>query len=203
MNILFTLLFFLCAFLLFCANPENFLSALLSGASKSASVCVSLISTYTVWLGLMQVWEDSGLTKKISTLLKPISKKIFYTDDDATLNAVCMNLSVNMLGISGAATPYGIQAAALLNKSPKADYANALFFILNATSLQLFPTSIIGVRVAMQSAAPNSVVLPIILTSAFSTALGVLLCVVFIKKTPSMRTETASLFAKTQGAGTQ
>lgn len=200
MNIVFTSLFLLCAFLLLCANPTTFLSALLDGASKSATVCVSLIATYSVWLGLMQVWEDSGLSQKLSKLLRPITRKLFATDDSETLDAVCMNLSVNLLGISGAATPYGIKAAQLLDKSPYPEYASALFFVLNATSLQIFPTSIIAVRVAMHSLSPNDVVLPMMLSSAFSTLLGAILSCLLIPKTDKKPAFLSTKPTKNKGA---
>ena len=180
MNILFSLLFFLCAFLLLCTAPERFLSALLEGAGKGASVSVSLIATYCVWLGLMQVWKDSGVSKGISKLLKPLAKKIFQTDDEEALSAISMNLSVNLLGISGAATPYGIQAAQRLDKTENAEYSSAMLFVLNATSLQLIPTSIIAVRVALQSQAPNDIVIPTVLATLLSTLLGVVLTKLFI-----------------------
>ena len=176
MNAIFTAIFIFSALLLLCNAPNDFLSALLNGSSKSAGICVSLLATYAVWLGLMQVWEDSGICKAVSKALKPLCKKLFKTDDDATLNAISMNLSANTLGISGAATPYGIRACQLLNSSPNAEYSSCMFFVLNATSIQLLPTSIIGVRVSMLSASPYDVVLPILITSVFSTLLATCLC---------------------------
>ena len=181
MNTLFTLLFLVSAFLLLCLSPETFLSALLDGAGKGATVCASLIATYSVWLGLMRVWEDSGVARGISKFLKPLAKKLFKTEDDEALQAISMNLSVNLLGISGAATPYGIKAANLLDKTENAEYSSAMLFVLNATSLQLIPTSIIAVRVAMHSATPNDIVIPTVLATLFSTVIGILLTKLFIK----------------------
>ena len=201
MNTLFTVIFLIAAFFMLCSSPENFLSALLDGAQKSATVSVSLLSSYAVWLGVMQIWEDSGLTEALSKRLKPLAKKIFKTDDTETLNAVCMNLSVNLLGISGAGTAYGIKAAKLLDKSPEAEYASSLFFVLNATSIQLFPTSLIAMRISMQSATPNDIVLPILLTSLFSTLLGVLLTQIFIRKNARSSFSFKRKRVETQGAG--
>ncbi len=175
MNILFSCIFLSSTLILLCISPENFLVALLEGASRSGTICISLLATYSVWLGLMKVWEDSGVSRGISRLLKPIAKKLFKTDDPQTLDAVSMNMSVNLLGISGAATPYGIKAAQLLDKSPHAEYASSMLFVLNATSIQLIPTSIIGVRVAMQSVSPTDIVIPTLITTAFSTILALVL----------------------------
>ena len=122
MNILFVTVFILSSIILLFISPDTFLSALLDGSSKSATLCLSLLATYSVWLGLMQVWEDSGVSRAVSRLLKPVAKKLFKTDDEETLNALAMNASVNLLGISGAATPYGIRAAQLLDRAPNAEH---------------------------------------------------------------------------------
>ena len=182
MNIVFSLVFILSAVILLFINPNAFLSTLLQGASKSASLCVSLLATYAVWLGLMRVWEDSGVSRRLSKLLTPVCSKLFATNDQAALNAACMNLSVNLLGISGAATPYGVRAATLLNDSPQADYSLCMLFVLNATSLQLIPTSMIGVRTALGSNAPADLVLPTVIASVLTTLLGVALVRVFLYK---------------------
>lgn len=172
MNILFTAVFLLCTAMLLFTAPNAFLSTMLDGAGKSATLCLSLLATYAVWMGLMRVWEDSGVARGASKLLRPVAKKLFHTDDEETLGAICMNLSVNLLGISGAATPYGVKAANLLDKTPDAEYASAMFFVLNATSLQIFPASIVAMLTSLHSANPTSVILPTLLTSLFSTLLG-------------------------------
>lgn len=206
MNTLFTLVFFISTFLLLCTSPEAFLAALLDGAGKGATVSISLIATYSVWLGLMRVWEDSGVSRGVSKLVKPVAKRLFKTNDEEALHAISMNLSVNLLGISGAATPYGIKAAKLLDKTENAEYASAMLFVLNATSLQLLPTSIIAVRVAMGSAAPNNIVIPTLLATLLSTLLGVVLTKTFIRpKTSVLYAAPSVTFTpkkqKTRGAG--
>ena len=175
MNALFSIVFLLGVVLLLFIAPENFLPTLIDGASKSAALCLSLIATYAVWLGLMNVWKDSGITRALSRFLRPVTRKLFKTSDEQTLDAVCMNLSVNLLGISGAATAYGIKAANLLDQSSEAEYDSCMLFVLSATSLQLLPTSIIGARTALGSANPADIVLPTLIATLFSTLLGALL----------------------------
>lgn len=202
MNVLFAIIFLIATLILLILSPESFLSTLLDGVSKSASLCVSLLATYAVWLGLMKVWEDSGVSRGVSRLLKPLAKKLFKTDDLQTLDAVCMNLSVNLLGISGAATPYGMKAAQLLDKSDEAEYASSMLFVLNATSIQLIPTSIIGVRVALHSASPMDILLPTLITTVFSTAVGVLLTRLLIPpKSKKKRARVGVRLQKIRGAG--
>ncbi len=209
MNALFFAVFTICTLSLLLFSPENFLSAMLDGAGRAATLSLSLIATYAVWMGLMRLWEDSGVARGVSRLLKPMVRRLLKTDDDKALSAVCMNLSVNMLGISGAATPYGVKAAALLHETENAEYASAVFFALNATSLQLLPSSLVAVRVAMQSANPTDIILPTLLATVFSTVLGVSCTALGYRRKAAKRkgTRHAALFAeknrKSRGACTR
>ncbi len=199
MNALFSTVFILASALLLFVNPNDFLPALLDGTSKSATLCLSLIATYSIWLGLMEVWKKSGITHLFSRLLKPFAKKLFKTRDAETLNALCMNLSVNLLGVSGAGTPYGIQTAKLLDKTENAEYDSAMLFVLNATSLQLIPTSIISIRVALSSSAPTDIVLPTLITTVFSSVLGAVLTRLLIPPKREKRISPAPLLKKARG----
>ena len=209
MNAIFLGLFLAASVCLLIVNPDIFLPTVLDSATDSATLCVSLLASYAVWMGLMQVWKDSGVTKGFSRLLRPLSKRLFRTNDEETLQAISANLACNMLGIGGAATPYGIRAAQLMDKSKHAEYSSAMFFALNATSIQLLPTSVIGIRASMGSGAPADIVLPTLITTAVSTFLACFLTWIFLrprcKKNPKKQRHTSSLFPITsslnRGAG--
>ncbi len=201
MNILFVSVFILSSFFILCRAPAEFLEAMLDGGTKAASTCVALIATYSVWMGLIRVWEDSGVARGVAKLIKPLAKKILKTEDERALRAVSMNLSVNLLGISGAATPYGVSAANLLDKTENAEYSSAMLFVLNATSLQLFPASMIAVRVGMGSAAPTDILLPTLFTTMFSTLVGVLLTRLFLS--PKKARSVTPVLCKSKGVSTR
>lgn len=211
MNIIFTVLFLVGGGILFALSPTQFLPTVLDGASKSAATCAALLANYAVWLGLMRVWEDSGVSRGVSRIIRPLAKRLFKTQDEETLTAISMNLSANFLGLAGAATPYGVKSANLLDKSPNAEYSSAMLFVINATSVQLIPTSIIGVRTALKSAAPADILFPTLFTTAFSTLLGVLLTFLFFRKSlvkdenkkDFLTAKTPVKGYKTQGAGTR
>ncbi len=183
MNALYLLLFLLSGAVLLLSDPAAFLPALLDGASRAAVLSASLLASYAVWLGLMRLWEESGVTRGISRLLRPLSRRLFKTDDEETLSAIGMNLSANLLGIGSAATPYGIRAAELLEqRGSRPLYSSSMLFVVNATSLQLIPTSVIAMRIAAGSASAADILLPTLLTTAFSTLLGVLLTRLFVRE---------------------
>lgn len=181
MNILFAFVFCICGVVILARSPDLFFATLLNGASKAATTCLALLASYAVWMGLIQIWEDCGIATKIAKLVKPAARKLLKTDDEEALAAVSMNLSVNLLGVSGAATPYGIQAANLLDKTENAEFSSAMFFVLNATSLQLLPASMVAVRTSLGSANPADIILPTLLTTLFSTLVGVALTFVFLR----------------------
>lgn len=204
MNAIFLGLFCASAITLLCTNAELFLPTVLDAASDSAALCVALLASYAVWMGLMQIWESCGLSAKLSKLLRPICKRLFKTEDDATLQAVSANLACNALGIGGAATPYGVQAARLLHQSPYPEYSSCMFFALNATSIQLLPTSVVGLRASLGSASAADIILPTLLCTALSTLTACLLTWLFLR--PKKR-NTFSLFtlisSLNKGAGTR
>jgi spore maturation protein A len=196
MNILFAVIFILCAIVLLCLSPDTFFSILLDGASKAATTCLALLASYAVWMGLIKVWEDCGIAQKVAKLVKPAARKLLKTEDGEALNAVSMNLSVNLLGISGAATPYGVKAANLLDRTENAEYSSAMFFVLNATSLQILPASMVTVRASFGSGNPTDIILPTLLTTVFSTLLGVVLTAMLL------RPKKARVYSKIRGACT-
>ena len=118
-----------------------------------------------------------------------------------------MNLAVNLLGMGGAATPYGVKACQLLDKSEHAEYSSAMFFVVNATSVQLLPTAIVGVRASLGSLSPSDIIFPSILASAFSTVVGVGLTALYFalhaKKESTKNRRILPLLEKTKGAGTR
>ena len=181
MNAIFLGFFFAAAICVAWVIFSLFFPTLFDGAGGAARVCVALLSSYAVWLGLMQVWEESGINRAIARLLRPICRRLFKTNDRETLTAVSVNLSCNLLGLGGAATPYGVKAAALLDKTEHAEYASCMFFALNATSLQLLPTSVVGLRASLGSGAPADIILPTFLCTAFSTLLACFLTWLFLR----------------------
>ena len=182
MNGIFLTIFLLCSVYFLIFNPEAFLPTLLGGAQKAATLCLSLIVIYSVWTGLLQVMEQSGLNKKISRVLRPLVSMLFHAQDKTAVEYISLNLSANMLGISGAATPFGIRAAERLETLPNAKYNHAMLFALNATSVQILPTTVLALLLSYGATNAYSIILPSLLASAVSTVLSVVLVKLLIQK---------------------
>ena len=57
-----------------------------------------------------------------------------------------------------------------------------MFFVINATSIQLIPSSVMALRTSLGSNSPADIILPTILATLLSTVIGVLLVKIFVKK---------------------
>ena len=196
MNAIFLSLFLGATAILLFVNPPLFLPTVLDAAGDAATLCVALLASYAVWMGLMEVWKACGITRGIAKVLRPVCKRLFRTDDEQTLQTISVNLSCNLLGLGAAATPYGIEGARLLDKAPHAEYASCMFFVLNATSLQLLPTSVVGLRASLGSGAAADIVVPSLLSTAFSTVVACLLVWLFLHPKRHKK-------SKKSGAGTR
>ena len=181
MNAVFTLIFLASAMLCLAMNPDEFLSALLAGGQKAVTLSISLIGVYCVWLAFFNVMRESGLQQKLTRLISPLSKRIFRSDDPEALQLATSNLTANFLGLPGAPTPLGIKAVEKFYANQNR-YAADMLFVLNATSLQLIPTTVIALRASFGSAAPADILLPTLIATIASTLLGALLVVITSKR---------------------
>ena len=163
-------------------NGETISKAIINSCGSTVTFVIELTGIMCFWCGVMKVAENSGLTEKISKLLKPILKLIFKeaAKDEKALGAIVMNLTANMMGLSNAATPFGIKAMEEMDRLNRdketASNDMALFLVLNATCIQLVPSTIISIRAACNSANPGIIILPTLVSTATAAIVGVLCC---------------------------
>ena len=182
MNVIFGFVLILSSITLIFTDPNGTLSAMLLGGEKALSLTLKMIVVYAVWLGVFELLEQSGLAKKFAKLLGPLNKFLFGKVPDTANDFISLNMSANMLGMSGATTPMGIKAIQELEKHPNTQYAISMFFVINATSIQIIPSSVMALRTSLGSSSPADIILPTILTTLLSTLIGILLVRIFIKK---------------------
>ena len=175
MNVLFAAVFGASCLFVAWADPAAFLPALLRGAEKAVGLCVALAAVYAVWLGFLKVAEHAGALRAVSRGLRPLTRRLFRTDDERALEQIAANLSANLLGMGGAATPAGIAAMRLLGAGERAEYARAMLFAVNCAGFQLLPATVLALRAQSGAADPYSVYLPILLASLSALLLGAVL----------------------------
>ena len=182
MNIIWAVLLLVSSLVLLVVNPSAFLPAITSATAKSITLCISLCGIYAFWLGIMQIISDCGLLKKCSKLLNPVITLLFGKLDPVTQEFVTLNITANILGLGNASTPSGINAVTMLSQNQeKANVKTIMFVVLNTTSLQLIPTTILSLRTSLKSVHPESILLPSIISTLASTVCGILLVKLFSK----------------------
>ena len=179
MNVLFLLLFVPAAALTALRAPDEFLPALLAGAGKAVTLCLTLAAVYAVWMGFMQVAQDAGAVRLLSRGMRPLTRRLFKTDDPAALDAAALCMTANFLGMGSAATPAGLNAMRLLGRAERPGYARAMLFAVNCAGVQLLPTTALAVRMQAGSAAPYDVVLPALLAECAALLVGAALVWLF------------------------
>ena len=159
-------------------NGAAVAASMLEAAGEAVNTAVSLAGGFGFFCGMLAILRQSGAVGWISGKARPFLRRLFGNGlTEEALESVTLNLTANMLGLGSAATPMGLEAARKMSgKGEAASNALCLFLVINASSVQLMPTSVIALRAAEGSAAPGSVVLPTLLATAISTLTGIIAC---------------------------
>jgi spore maturation protein A len=156
-------------------------------AKTAVTLAIGLIGIMSLWLGVMKVAEQAGLIARLGALLRPVMRRLFpdVPADHPAMGAMIMNISANMLGLSNAATPFGLKAMehlASLSRTPgTATDAMCTFLVINTSNVQLIPATVIAIRAAAGSANPTEILGPAILATACSTVVGVIVVRLFAR----------------------
>ena len=174
MNKIWALLMLASIILLIFNNPSALVTEMTESAMGVINLCVELVAVYAIWLGILEIVDKTGLSEKLAKLLSPLIRFLFKTDDPEIIKMIAMNMSSNILGVGNAATPCGIRAMKLMDdKSGKATPAMIMLLVVNATSIQLLPTTTIGLRTAAGSASPTDIMIPTLVATFITAIFGI------------------------------
>ena len=183
------------------------MSALTGGALDSAreavSLCITMAGVMALWMGLMEIAQESGMITKMTKGIRPFLKFMFprLPEDHPAEEYIATNLIANVLGLGWACTPAGLKAMEQLAEleeqrreqlGPKvrqgmedrrygsgataASNEMCTFLILNISSLQLIPVNMIAYRSQYGSANPAVIIAPALVATLFSTIISVIYC---------------------------
>ena len=153
------------------------------------------------WQGLMEIAKDAGLTEQLCGKIRPLVRFLFpqIPADHPVYESISMNFIANFLGLGMAATPAGLKAMKdlemLEEKRRRGKIASdkpappgtasremCTFLIMNISSIQLIPVTMIAYRSQYGSVNPAAITGPAILATAASTGAAVIFCMVMNKK---------------------
>lgn len=161
---------------------------IIESTKTSFDIILNLFPVLSLWLGLVNIAEKSGLLKKLSNLFKPIMRILFKEIDsnDESLSLIASNFITNLFGLSSASTPLGLKAMERLQKiNSKKDTASKsmiTFLVLNTTGLTLIPTTLISIRTLYKSINPTKIIVPCFLATLIATISGLIINKIVGKK---------------------
>ncbi len=92
------------------------MSALTNGALDSAgeavSLCITMAGVMALWMGLMEIAQESGMITKMTKGIRPFLRFMFpkLPEDHPAGEYIATNLIANVLGLGWACTPAGLKA---------------------------------------------------------------------------------------------
>lgn len=175
MNVVWSICVIICFTLLTVSSPNAAMAVALNSASQAVSYAAQLISVYALWLGIFEIAERCNAVNLLAKAFGKINGFLYGAITPQAAKYVSLNMASNLLGIGNAATPSAIEAIKLTENSETLSRSGAMLFVLNASGVQLVPTTIIGLRASIGSANSSSILLPTLIVTAVTAVIGVFL----------------------------
>ncbi|MEG1284449.1 MAG: nucleoside recognition domain-containing protein [Romboutsia sp.] len=170
---------------IFSNNLGELNKVILNEASKGIEFAVSIAGVMALWMGIMNIAKDSGLIEKIGQKLSPIMKRLFPSVPigHKAMSYMVMNMALNILGAGNGATAFGLKAMnELQTLNPKKDTATndmIMFLVINISSVQIIPFTMLKVRMDMGATNPSEIILSTLFATIVSTMIAVISCRIF------------------------
>lgn len=154
----------------------------LEDTGGAVAFAIGLTGIMATWLGLMKIAEKSGLIKKVGRFLSPLMRFIFpeIPRDHPANTAILMNVVANMFGAGNSATALGLKAMEELqelnDKKDRATNTMAMFLVVNMSSVQLIPLTVLKVRSDAGSLNPTEIIATTLIATGISTIVGIISC---------------------------
>ncbi len=177
--------------ILFCilnGNLEVINETLLIKTEEAVIFAIGLTGIMATWLGLMKIAERSGLIKAVGKALGPLIRILFpeIPREHPAKGAIIMNIVANMFGAGNSATALGIKAMgelqSLNHNKDTATNAMAMFLVINMSSVQLIPLTVLKIRADAGSVNPTEIIGTTLVATTVSTIVGIISCKFFERK---------------------
>ena len=163
-------------------NTEIINEVILQDAQEAVVFAIGLTGIMGVWLGLMNIAKKSGLINSFASFMRPVTKILFPSipPNHPAVSAMMMNMVTNIFGAGNSATALGIKAMEELqglNRDKKtATNAMCMFLVINMSSIQLIPLTVLKIRGDTGSIAPTEIIITSIIATTISTIFGIIAC---------------------------
>jgi spore maturation protein A len=157
-------------------------------SQEAVTFAIGLTGIMAVWLGLMNIAEKSGLIQSMSKAMGPFIRILFpeIPKNHPAISAIMMNMVANMFGAGNSATALGLKAMEELQQlNPEKDRATnsmCMFLVINMSSIQLIPLSVLKIRADAGSVNPTEIIGATLIATTVSTVVGILACKMMERK---------------------
>lgn len=162
--------------------------AMFSSVENAVQITIKLMGTICLWNGIIKIAEKTSIIDKLKKMLRPILKFLFpdIQETDKAYGEISMNMVANIMGLGNAATPLGLNAMKSMQKNNKhkKELSNsmAMFIIINTASIQIIPTTVIGIRSSLGSENPTQMILAVWCATIGAAISAVILTKMLIKR---------------------
>jgi len=161
---------------------DQFTKAMFDASKSAVEVSLYLLGIVSLWMGITKIIEDSGLIHGLSKAFRPFISRLFRNvpADHPSITSITLNMLANMFGLGNAATPLGLKAMkdlqTLTDDKETITFEMMLFVVINTSSLQIIPFTIIGILADYGSNNPTAIVIPTLIATVLTTssAIGIL-----------------------------
>ncbi|MDI9476181.1 MAG: nucleoside recognition domain-containing protein [Natronincolaceae bacterium] len=183
MNIIWILMIFIGIIIaVVTGKPEVINDVIIHETGEAVTFAIGLTGIMSFWLGLMNIAKKSGFISSITKSMTPITRYLFpeVPPNHPAIGAMMMNMVANMFGAGNSATALGLKAMEELQKlnTDKMVVTNtmAMFLVINMSSIQIIPLTILKLRSDAGSVNPTDIIITSILATIVSTIFGVVAC---------------------------
>jgi spore maturation protein SpmA len=167
----------------------------LSSAKAAVELAIGLVGYMALFLGLVEIVKEAGGLDFVARLLRPVLIRLFpdVPAEHPAMGAMVMNLAANVVGLTNAATPFGLKAMAELQtlneEKHTATNAMCLFLAINTAGVAVLPTGMIALRASIGSTDPASIFSTTIAASLVGTVFAIAV-VKLLERLPTYRRQT-------------
>lgn len=166
-------------------------TALVDSAKSGVDYALGMAGVVAMWSGVMRLAEAEGLMELLSEKMDGVLRFLFphIPENHPSKRYIAGNVAANILGLGWASTPTGLSAMEALQQLEEerrrtkhplalekgvASREMCTFLVINVSSLQLIPMTIIAYRSQFGAQMPTAIVLPAIIATSISTLVGLI-----------------------------
>ena len=165
---------------LFTGKIDIINTVVINDTTEAVKFSIGLTGIMALWLGLMNIAKKSGLIDGFGKLLRPITKLLFpdIPKNHPAISMIIMNMVTNMFGAGNSATALGIKAMeemnSLNNNKKRATNSMCMFLVINMSSIQLVPITVLKIRADAGSINPTEIIGTSLIATTVSTIVGII-----------------------------